>query len=248
MELSGKAAIVTGGGTGLGKAISLKLAHEGAELAIVYSRSEREANETASECATRGGRAIAVRADVGRESDVKEMVARVRQDLGRIDVLVNNAGTTISRPMSDLEGITEVEWDRIMAVNLKAHWFTARAVAPYMREQGAGSIVNITSIAGLRPAGSSLPYCVSKAGAIMLTKCLAVGLAPQIRVNNIAPGVLLTGWWDGFPKEVVEDLGLPAALKRTADIADAADGAILAIKNDSITGQTLVIDAGLHFH
>jgi 3-oxoacyl-[acyl-carrier protein] reductase len=248
MELSGKAAIVTGGGTGLGKAISLKLADEGAELAIVYSRSEREAKETASECATRGGRAIAVKADVGRESDVKEMVARVRQKLGRIDVLVNNAGTTINRPMSDLEGITEVEWDRIMAVNLKAHWFTARAVAPHMREQGAGAIINITSIAGLRPAGSSLPYCVSKAGAIMLTKCLAVGLAPQIRVNNIAPGVLLTGWWDGFPQDVVKELGLPAALKRPTDIADAADGAILAIRNDSITGQTLVIDAGLHFH
>jgi 3-oxoacyl-[acyl-carrier protein] reductase len=248
MDVSGKTAIVTGGATGLGKAIALKLAAEGADLAIAYARSEQDARETARLCASNGRRAIAVRADVAKDDEVRAMVARVRDELGRIDVLVNDAGTTINRPMSDLDSITEADWDRIMGVNVKAHWFTARAVAPHMREQGEGVIVNITSIAGLRPAGSSMPYCVSKSGAIMLTKCLAVGLAPQIRVNNIAPGVLLTRWWNDFPDEVVQQLGDPALLKRVTAIEDAASGALFAIKNDSLTGQTIVIDAGLHFH
>jgi 3-oxoacyl-[acyl-carrier protein] reductase len=248
MDLRGKTAIVTGGGTGLGKAISLRLAAEGANLAIVYARSDEEAKQTARECSASGGQAIVVRADVANDSDVRAAVAEARERLGRIDVLVNNAGTTINRPMSDLDSIGEAEWDHIMGVNLKGHWFTSRAVAPHMRERGGGAIVNITSIAGLRPAGSSMPYCVSKAGAIMLTKCLAVGLAPQIRVNSIAPGVLLTRWWDGFPREVVQALGDPSALKRVTSVEDAAEGAMFAIKNESITGQTIVVDAGLHFH
>src|SRR6266516_1322410 len=126
MELRGKAAIVTGGATGLGQAIALKLAAEGANLAIVYSRSEQEARATADACAAK---------------DVRAMADRVRKEFGRIDVLVNNAGTTIYRPMSDLETIPEADWDRIMAVNVKAHWLTARAVVPSMREQGEGAIV-----------------------------------------------------------------------------------------------------------
>ena len=249
MDLRGKTAIVTGGATGLGQAIALKLAAEGANLAIVYSRSEQEAGETADQCAARGSRAITVRADVADEANVQAMADRVREEFGRIDVLVNNAGTTIYRPMSDLETIPEADWDRIMAVNVKAHWLTARAVVPSMREQGEGAIVSVTSIAGLRPAGSSMPYCVSKAGAIMLTKCLAVGLAADnIRVNSIAPGLLLTRWWEGFPEEVVEDFVRTSPLKRETTLEDAADGALFAIKNDSMTGQTIVIDTGLYPH
>jgi 3-oxoacyl-[acyl-carrier protein] reductase len=248
MDLRGRTAIVTGGGTGLGKVIALKLAEEGANLAIVYSQSAQEAEETVGACTAQGGRAIALQADVAREAVVEAMVARVREEYGRIDVLVNNAGTTVFRPMSDLDSITEEQWDRIMAVNTRAHWFTARAVAPHLREQGGGAILNITSIAGLNPRGSSMPYCVSKAGAIMLTKCLAAGLAPEIRVNNVAPGLLLTRWWGETPPELLEQYERGAPLKRASSPEDVADAALMAIKNDSMTGQTIVVDAGLHYH
>ena len=248
MDLRGKTAIVTGGGTGLGRAISLRLAAEGSQLAIVYSRSEREARETAAECTAGGSRAIIARADVAIESEVRVMVDQVREQLGRVDVLVNNAGWTVFHPIADLEAIQEADWDRIMAVNVKAHFFTARAVAPLMREQGGGAIVNITSIAGLAPRGSSLPYVVSKAGAIMLCKCLALALAPAIRVNNVAPGLLRTRWWGDTPVELVEEYEQTSALKRATPIEDVAEAVLLAVTNDSITGQTIVVDSGLHFH
>lgn len=248
MEIQGKAAIVTGGATGLGRAISLALAAAGANVGIIYSRSEREATETAERCTALGPRAIAVRADVAVEADVRAMVEDVHRAFGRIDVLVNDAGTTVFRPMSDLDSITEAEWDRIMAVNVKGAWFTSRAAAPYMRAQGAGAIVNITSIAGLRPSGSSLPYCVSKAGAIMLTKCLAVGLAPTIRVNSVAPGLLRTRWMAGFPEAQVQEYERAALLQRATPLEDVVRGVMLAIENDSMTGQTIVIDSGLHLH
>jgi 3-oxoacyl-[acyl-carrier protein] reductase len=189
-----------------------------------------------------------VQADVAREADVRAMVGRVRDELGRIDVLVNNAGTTIFRAMNDLDTIDEAAWDRIMAVNVKAPFFTARAVAPHLREQGGGAIVNITSIAGLNPRGSSLPYCVSKAGAVMLTQCLAVGLAPEIRVNSVAPGLLLTRWWGETPPDLLRQYVEQSPLKRATPVEDAAEAVLLAIKNDSMTGQTIVVDAGLWFH
>lgn len=248
MELRGTTAIVTGGGTGLGRATCLKLAAEGANLAIVYSRSEREANDTASDLRALGVEALAVQANVANDADVRSMTSQVKAALGRIDILINNAGVTIFQPIKDLDGVDEDDWDRIMNVNVKAHWLTSRAVAPHMREQGNGAIVNVTSVAGLRPAGSSLPYCVSKAGAIMLSKTLAVALAPEIRVNNVAPGVLHTRWWGDHPPERVMGLAHATALQRPTPIEDVADAILMAVKNDSITGQTLVVDGGAHFH
>jgi NAD(P)-dependent dehydrogenase (short-subunit alcohol dehydrogenase family) len=248
MDLAGKTAIVTGGATGLGKATCLKLAAAGANLAIVYSRSETEANETAAECQGLGVQALALRADVAVDADVRAMVNQTKARLGRIDILINDAGVTIFHPMSDLDGIDEADWDRLMDVNVKAHWLTARAVAPHMREQGNGAIVNVTSTAGLRPAGSSLPYCVSKAGAIMLTKTLAVALAPEIRVNNVAPGVLGTRWWGDRVENQLAGFVRTAALKRPTPIEDVADAILQAISNDSMTGQTLVVDGGVYFH
>jgi 3-oxoacyl-[acyl-carrier protein] reductase len=248
MELRRTTAIVTGGGTGLGRATCLKLAAEGANLAIVYSRSEREANDTAGDCRALGVEALAVQANVAIDADVRSMTNQVKTALGRIDILINNAGVTIFRPLSDLDGVEEDDWDRIMDVNVKAHWLTARAVAPHMREQGNGAIVNVTSVAGLRPVGSSLPYCVSKAGAIMLSKTLAVALAPEIRVNNVAPGILQTRWWGDRAPERVIGLAEASALKRPTPLEDVADAILTAVKNDSITGQTFVVDAGTYFH
>jgi 3-oxoacyl-[acyl-carrier protein] reductase len=247
VELKGRGAIVTGGGTGLGRAISLKLAAGGANLAIVYSRSRQEAEQTAAECAEQGVKAVAIQADVAEPNQIEAMVEAAHAALGRLDILVNDAGFTIFVPLSDLDGYSLEEWDRVMHVNVRAHWLTARAAAPYLRQHG-GAIVNITSIAGLRPAGSSLPYCVSKAAAIMLAKCLAAGLAPEIRVNNVAPGLLRTRWGARFSDEQFAQFEQGAALKRPTPVEDVADGVLFAIANDSLTGQTIVVDAGLHFH
>jgi 3-oxoacyl-[acyl-carrier protein] reductase len=246
MDLKGKVAIVTGGGTGLGKEITLRLARAGANVAIVYSRSAQEARETAGECEALGVRALPVQADVSRDADVRAMVEQVKRELGRIDVLVNNAGTTIFRQLGDLESIDEEDWDRIMAVNVKAAFLCARAVVPSMREAGAGAIVSISSVAGLGVSGSSIPYGVSKAGLIHLTRWLARALAPQIRVNGVAPGLLrTTRWWGETPQERLDQYEQLAPLKRATGLGDTADAAMLAITNDSITGQTLVVDAGL---
>jgi 3-oxoacyl-[acyl-carrier protein] reductase len=248
MDLQGKVAIVTGGATGFGKEISLKLAKAGANVAVVYSKSEREASETVGELRDLGVTASAFKADVGIESEIVRMVADVVREFGRIDVLVNDAGATVYAPMSDLNAISDADWDRVLAVNLKSHFFTAREVAPHMQAVGAGVIVNITSIAGLRPAGSSMVYCVSKAGAIMLAKCLATGLAPTIRVNSVAPGFLGTRWLGGFTDEQIESFKAAALLNKLTPLGDAADGVMFAVTNDSITGQTLVVDAGIWFH
>src|ERR1041384_4795706 len=190
MDLVGGAAIVTGGGTGLGRAISFELASHGAYVAIVYSRSESEAHATVDDLGSKGGLAQAFKADVSNPSDVKRVVAEVVERFGRIDMLFNNSGKTKFVPFHDLEGMNEEEWDQIMAVNVKGAWMMARAAAPSIREQ-QGAIVNIASIAGLRPAGSSLGYCVSKAALIHLTTCLATAMAPDIRVNALAPGLFL---------------------------------------------------------
>ena len=258
MDLKSKVAIVTGGGTGLGKEITLRLARAGANVAIVYSRSAHDARETAGECEALGVRALPVQADVSRDAEVRAMVEQVKQELGRIDVLVNNAGTTIFRQLGDLESIDEADWDRIMAVNVKAAFLCARAVAPHMREQGAGAIVSISSVAGLGVSGSSIPYGVSKAGLIHLTRWLAMALAPQIRVNGVAPGGTLTDLRgltslgnddrSQFADPAIADRLRAGNPLRVALQPDDLAGAylFLASRRDAhgITGTILTVDAG----
>jgi 3-oxoacyl-[acyl-carrier protein] reductase len=244
MDLHGKVAIVTGGGTGMGKEISKLLAQAGAHVVVNYSRSEDDAVATAKELEANDVRAIPLKADVSAAADVVAMIERTEREFGRLDVLVNNAGTTAFVPMQDLEGLTEDDWDRIMDVNVKGIWLCSRAAAPAMRRAGAGAIVNITSVAGLRPVGSSLAYSVSKAAAIHLTKGLAVALAPQIRVNAVAPGTVLTRWWAHADEDRRSAMREGAALKHTVDPVEIATATIELIRNDSITGQNLTVDAG----
>ena len=245
MDLAGKVAIVTGGGTGIGRAISAALARGGAHVAVNYSRSEDDAAATVRELDGIGTRAVAVRADVSRSDDVDAMVARVLDELGRVDLLVNNAGMTVFVPLPDLAGMEEEAWDRIMAVNVKAPFLCARAVAEPMRRAGGGGIVNIASIAGLKPGGSSLAYAVSKAGVIHLTKCLAVALAPDIRVNCVAPGFVRTRWGERFSEEQKQRMEQNAPLKRSVTPEEIATATVECLRNDAITGQTIVVDAGM---
>ena len=198
MDLDGKVALVTGGGTGLGREISLAFARAGCDLAINhpgFDDTSRDGSEaTAEEIRGLGRRALAVAADVSKDAQVRAMASTVERELGRLDVLVNCAGYTVFVPMADLEAMHEDDWDRIQAVNTKGPFFCARAVAPIMQRQGAGRIVSVTSLSGIRVGGSSLAYAVSKAGHQMLMRCLATVLGPEITVNAIAPGVMDTGW------------------------------------------------------
>ncbi len=244
MDLRGKVAIVTGGGTGIGRAVSLELARLGASVAVNYSRSEEDARQTAADIVAGGGTAIVVRANVSLEADVRAMAATTATALGGIDVLVNNAGTTRYIPLSDLESVTDEIWNDILSVNLIGAFRCARAVAPFILERGGGAICNVTSVAGLTGDGSSLPYAVSKAALNGLTRSLAKALAPTIRVSAVAPGIVRTRWVAGR-EEHVERLSKTSLLRRTASPEDVAQMVCALLMQDAITGQVIPVEGGL---
>lgn len=244
MELKNKTALITGGGTGLGRAVTLKLAKEGMNVAIIYSRSKDDAEKTARDAEAFGIKAITVKADVSVPGEAENMVTEVVKVFGRLDLLVNNAGTTKVVPFKDLDGLNEEDWLRLYKTNTVSTFIASRAAAKVMRKTGGGHIINTVSIAGIRPSGSSIAYAVSKAAQIHTTKCLAVALAPDIKVNGVAPGLLLTRWADGFSGEQIEIIKNSTLLKKTADVEDCAAMYINLAKNDSMTGQIIIIDAG----
>lgn len=245
MELTGQVALITGGGTGLGREVALLLAREGMRLALSYSRSQAEAEETVAEIQALGGEAKAFQADLAKTAEAEALVQEVANVFGRLDLLIHNAATTRFIPFSNLEAVDEAAWDELFAVNTRAAFFLARAAAPLLRQSGAGQIITTSSIAGLGAVGSSLPYAVSKAALIHLTKCLAVALAPDVRVNTVAPGLLLTRWVAGFSEEHLETTSQKALLKKATDVEDTAAAFVMLAKNTSMTGQVIVVDAGL---
>jgi 3-oxoacyl-[acyl-carrier protein] reductase len=243
-KLSGMAALVTGGGTGLGRAISLALAAEGMDVAVNYSRSAAEAEATVADLRATGRQALAIQADVADDSQVRRMVDSAAAELGRLDLLVNNAGMTVFVPFGDLEGMLESDWDRIMAVNAKAPWLCARACAPVMRRTGGGQVINITSVSGVRPGGSCIAYSVSKGATEMLTRALALALAPDIAVNSIAPGLMDTRWGRLWGDEHFERQAKANLLGRIPSLEDIAATAVFLATNRSVTGRTLIVDGG----
>ena len=245
MDPRNKVALVTGGGIGLGKAISLKLAAAGSKIAVAYRSSPKNANETVAKIEAIGGQAMAVHADVSSSDDVRSMVDSVVEQFGRIDILVNNAATRVIVPFSDLDALKEEDWDRIIAVNLRGPFLCAKAVAPAMKRRGAGKIINVTSVGGIRPGGSSLAYSVSKAGEEMLGRCLAVALSPEMQVNNIAPGLMDTPAGRLLGEEWWKDYIDGALLKKMPLVDDVADAALYFVRNDSVTAQTAAIDGGV---
>jgi 3-oxoacyl-[acyl-carrier protein] reductase len=250
VKIEGKAAIVTGSAVGVGRATALELARRGANVVVNYSRSEAEARRTAADVEALGAQVLLARADVSRDDEVREMVRHALDRFGSVDVLVNNAAITHFVDFRDLEGLTEDMWDRILAVNVKGVFFCSRAVVPHMKERGSGCIVNLSSVAGIRGAGSSIAYCASKAAVINLTMAFARTFAPEVRVNCVAPGFIDTRWHSGRPEltdyeALKESVARGTPLARVCTAEDIAQSVLSLVEGaDFVTGQTLVVDGG----
>jgi len=250
MDLKGAVALVTGGNGGLGQRICHALAKEGAHIAVMYAKSSDQAEDVARTLRTRYQvQAAAFACDITDQTAVGRLIEEVGKRFGRIDILINDAAYNKSIPFSDLDGLSQEVWDTIMAVNLTGPMRLSKAVAPLMKAQGRGRIVNIASVAGLAPTGSSIAYAVSKAGLIHLTRCLAVALAPETLVNCVAPGLLEgTRATANLRPEQIERAASGALLKKAADKDDCADMVVAMCRTETMTGQTTVIDAGRLFH
>jgi 3-oxoacyl-[acyl-carrier protein] reductase/pteridine reductase len=233
--LAGRVVLVTGAARRIGRGIALRLAEEGARVAIHYHRSQAEARRTAEEC---GGAAL-VRADLESVAEIGRMFAEVEERFGRLDGLVNNAARFTRR---DPLEITEQDWDFIHSVNLKAVFFCCQNGARLMKKTGGGRIVNISSLGGIRPWAEHAHYCASKAGVIMLTRALAKAFAPEITVNSVAPGVIPFEDIDERGKRMIE--ATPA--RRGGTPAEVADAVVYFLKaSNFVTGQLLAVDGGL---
>ncbi|MGH9720908.1 MAG: SDR family NAD(P)-dependent oxidoreductase [Bryobacteraceae bacterium] len=234
-ELAGKVVLVTGAAKRMGRAIALRLAREGASVAIHYGSSRQEAERTAAEC----GGAPLFQANLERVVEIEAMFREIGERLGRLDGLVNNAARFTRIDPLD---VTEADWDFIHSVNLKAVFFCCQQGARLMRQSGGGRIVNISSLGGLRPWSGHAHYCASKAGVIMLTKALAKAFAPEITVNSVAPGVFPFGKTD-------ERIGklISVTPARRAGAADDLAGAVVYFlgATNFVTGQVLAVDGGL---
>ncbi len=249
MELKGAVAVVTGGNGGLGQRICHALAAEGANIAAVYAQSANEAGAVADEVRKAGVDAQAFQCNVTKPDDVKRLVDDVMKRFGRLDILINDAAYNKAIAFKDLDGLTTEEWTKIIDVNLTGPMHCIKAVAPVMKSQGRGRIVNISSIAGLHPGGSSIAYAVSKAGLIHLTRCMAVALAPEVLVNCVAPGLLEgTRATANLAKSQIENSASASLLKKAADKDDVADQVVTMCRTETMTGQTIAIDSGRIFH
>jgi len=250
MELRGTVALVTGGNGGLGQRICHALAAEGANIAVVYAKSQEQATGVARDLTSRHQiDAAAFACDIVDAAAIERLIGDVGKRFGRIDILVNDAAYNKSIPFPDLDGLTPELWDTILAVNLTGPMRLTKAIAPVMKAQGRGRIVNIASVAGLGPTGSSIAYAVSKAGLIHLTRCMAVALAPETLVNCVAPGLLEgTRATSNLRPEQVERAASGSLLKKAADKDDCAQMVVTMCRTETMTGQTVVIDAGRLFH
>jgi len=249
MDLKDRVALVAGGTGLLGTAIARALAGAGADIAITYLERADAARETVGTVEALGRRAWSVALDQTRAEAIPPAVDAVVKQFGRLDILVNNAAWNISIPFPDLESLNPEIWDRLFATNLRGPYFVCRAAAPHLKKSGSGRIVNIASVAGLNPGGSSIAYATSKAGLIHLTRCLAVALAPDVSVNCVAPGLMEgTRMTSRLRPEQADGARQRAALKRAASVEDVADQVLTFCKSDSVTGQVLNIDAGVFFH
>jgi 3-oxoacyl-[acyl-carrier protein] reductase len=249
MDLRGRVALVTGGSGDLGAEICRALAQAGCDIAVGYVGNRDGSLGTCKAVETRGRRAHAVGFDQADPAAIEPAVAQAATALGRLDILVNNAAWNIGIPFAELDALTVDLWDRMYATNVRGPFLLARAAAHHMRAHGGGRIVNIASVGGLIPAGSSIAYSSSKAALIHLTRCLAVALAPDITVNCVAPGLIEgTRMARRLPPAVADRVRQSVVLGHASDAGDIAEQVVTFCRADSVTGQVLVIDGGMVFH
>ena len=242
-------ALVTGGGTGIGRSAVLALAREGYDVAVNYSSSKQAAAETAEQAEKLGAQTILLQCDVSDDPAVRTMLAEVQKRFGRLDVLINNAGTTSAVSPKDFESVTAENWDRVFAVNVRGMFQVTRAAVPMLKAAGNGCIVNTASIVGLRPGPQPLAYATSKAAVVSLTKVLAYNLGPEIRVNAVAPGWMEGDWMKRMLKDkydtLMERRAKMTPLKRCVTADDVAETMLSLVKsNRFVTGEVVVIDGG----
>lgn len=242
-------ALVTGAARGIGRSTALACAREGFDVVLNFSRSREATEAVARQVTATGARAELYQADVADEPAVRAMLDMVRETFGRLDALVNNAGTTISTPPSDLEGLSMDDWDRVFAVNVRGTFQVTRAAVPLLRESPQAAVVNLASIVGLRPGPQPFPYAASKAAVVNLTRTLAGALGPAIRVNAVAPGWMVGDWMEHALGDNYERL-----MERRARMTplgrcvtpDEVAATILSLltSNPFVTGEVVVIDGG----
>ena len=246
MDLTGKTAFVTGGSGDIGSAIARALAVAGTDVAISYVGHPQGAAATVDQVIDSGRRSLAIQLDQRDTASIDAAADAMVAHFGRVDVLVNNAAWNIGIAFPDLDALTADVWDRMLETNLRGPYLLARAFAPHLRAHGSGRIVNIASVAGLFPGGSSIAYASSKAGLIHLTRCLAVALAPEVTVNCIAPGLVEgTRMAQRLPEKMAQAARKQAVLGRTASAQDIAEQVVTFCRAESVTGQVLVIDGGM---
>jgi 3-oxoacyl-[acyl-carrier protein] reductase len=243
-----RTAIVTGGATGIGRAIATRLAAAGFRVAINYSASEAEALDAASALDEIGAECMVVRGDVAEDADCRRLTGEVVARWGRVDALINNAGYTRAVPIADLDDVVESDWDRTFAVNVKGPFLMTRACAPMLRE-ARGCVVNVSSTAGLNGVGSSIAYSASKASLNNLTLSLARALAPHVRVNAVLPGYVETRWnartlGERLPavRKLVAQQTLLGGLAQPEHVAQIVGSIVDGM--DWVTGELIVADGG----
>jgi 3-oxoacyl-[acyl-carrier protein] reductase len=240
MKLEGKIALVTGASAGIGRAIAVALAGHGVDVIVHFNSSEREANETSEEIKRAGVRSAALRADLSRVEDAEHLVAEAYSRFGGLDLLVNNAAApVVSIPFAQLDDLKPEIWDNILNVNVKAAFYLSRSAYSVFRGSNGGAIVNVGSIAGIRPVGNNIAYACSKAALDQMTRCLAVAMSPVVRVNCVLPGAVLSGRFSD--DALASRIGL---LGHEVMAEDVASVVVEVLSNGSMTGTTVTIDAG----
>ena len=246
MDLADKVAFVTGGSGDIGRAIATTLASAAVDVAVSYVSSAERASSVVDAVQAIGRRSMAVHLDQRDPRAISASFEKVLAAFNRIDILVNNAGWNVGIPFNDLDALTAEIWDQVLETNLRGPYLLARTFAPELRRHKTGRIINIASLAGVVPGGSSIAYATSKAGLIHLTHCLAVALAPDVTVNGIAPGLVEgTRMAERVPEEVKRRIRGQVVLGRTGSARDIAEQVVTFCRADSVTGQVLVVDGGL---
>lgn len=241
--LDGKVAIVTGSSSGIGAAVARRFASEGAAVLVNSSRSSREGEQLADELAD----SMYVQADIALEHDAAAVVSAAVRRWGRLDILINNAAISPRRAHADLAGLSDGEWRRVLDVNLMGPWYLTRAASPYLREHGDGAVVNVTSVAGIRPTENvtTIPYHISKSALNHLTIVLANTLGPDVRVNAVAPGGIETPMWPQPADELRASVSARTILGRPGHPDEIAEACLFLARPGYVTGQILAVDGGM---